>query len=519
MNYKKLFKSSIDILHLDTSNWELKLFTILNITKKRGQKVDFDEGSVVLLKILDIVEKLKCQTIIIEKDYLDRDYLEEYANFYCKSFESYSSRTHRLHFFKDYINFEDLEGLASKEYLGYSIVRPIDSYRSGRTILPPPYDDVKKSFIACKTEYYASLLGSNLKIIGTPFIQQDSNVNVCAQASMWIASYYMHQKYGYPRYYPPVITEFATKTISIGSPKQGLDPVQVVTALRDMGYRIACFDLNSSENSYTSINSVLIYSYIRSKFPVILVIETSPRIYHAICLVGYKYDFNSTSFSKDIFCANNIKYFYYQDDAVGPYRKLYKYSPNHSKKLNKKEAENFFSIKKNGRIVIVPMLKEISLQADEVYVRIPTLLDPKFLNTYIGKFLNEKGAIFSKEELSDLVCRFFIKASAEFKSTLPKEMDPYLTLIYKAMPLPKYIYILELTKKSLIKDSLREKKPCKIIGEIVLDSTADRNDSGTRSFLAIHICGRLIIREPRKPYDNISMPYWNPDEKSYSNEF
>ena len=515
MDFKKIFKN-IDILHLNTPNWILKLFAILGIIKKSESKIDFDKGSIVLFNILGIVEKLKCETIIIENNYLDRDYLEEYSNFYCKSFEPYSSRTHRLHFFKDYITYNNLEDLSSKEYLGYSIIRPIDSYRSGRTVLSPFYDDAKKSFIPCKTKYYASLLGSNLEVTGTPFIQQDSNVNVCAQASMWTASYYMHQKYGYPRYYPPEITYFATRNMAIGSPKQGLEPTQVVTALRDMGYQVACFDIDSSRDNYISLNSLLIYSYIRSKLPVILVLETSRCIYHAICLVGYKYDFNSISLSEDIFCANNIKYFYYQDDNEGPYRKLYKHNPKPSEKLSKEEAKNNFSIKKNGKIIIVPMPKEISLQADEVYGRIPALLNLKFLNTYIGKFLNKQEAIFSKGEIDNLVCHFFLKTSSEFKSTLPEEMNNYLKLLYKAMPLPKYIYILELTKKNLIEESLRENKPYKIIGEIILDSTADRNDTGPRSFLAIHLCGRLIIREPCKPHDNIRMPYWNPDEEPYT---
>ena len=522
MNFKKIYKNNIDIIRTNKPDWILRLFKELNIYRKIGNNdIDFEEGTIVLLNILDTVEKLGCKTIIIEKNYLDIDYLEEYSAFYCKSFESYPSKTQRLHFFKQSIpSYNKLKYLSSKGYLGYSVVRPIDSYRSGRTVLSPFYEDSKKSFIPCKTKYYAHLLGSDLEVIGTPFIQQDSNVNVCAQASIWMASYYMHQKYGYPRYYPPKITYLATRNMAIGSSRHGLTPVQVITALRDMGYQLVTFNINSSKDNYIYINTLLIYSYVSSGLPVILILDASEEIpeemYHAICLIGYKYDLDSESFPQDPFCENSIEYFYYQDDAVGPYQKLYKRQPKISKKRSEKEVKKIFSIEKNAKIAIVPMPKEISLQADDVYSRVPSLLNLKFLNYCIVEFLENKIAAFLKEEIDDLICHFYLKNSSNFKSTLPEEMNDRLKLLYEAMSLPKYIWIIELTKKNLISESLENNKPHKIIGEIIIDPTADRNDTGPKSFLAIHLHGRLIIRKPNKPDDDLIMPYFYPDEEPYT---
>jgi len=132
------------------------------------------------------------------------------------------------------------------------------------------------------------------------------------------------------------------------------------------------------------------------------------------------------------------------------------------------------------------------------------------------EFLKNKIAAFSKGKINNLICHFYLRTSSDFKSTLPEEMNDRLKLLYKAMSLPKYIWIIELTKKNLIRESLENDKPHKIIGEIIIDPTADRNDTGAKSFLAIHLYGRLIIRRPGKPNDDLIMPYFYPDEEPYT---
>lgn len=118
-----------------------------------------------------MVKKLGCKSVIIEKDYMDQDFLEEYSEFYCKSLEVYFSKTHHLHFFEEHITYDDFKDLSTKQYLGYSVVRPINSYRTGKTVIKSPYDDGNTRFTSCKTTFTTNLLGSNLKIQETPFIQ------------------------------------------------------------------------------------------------------------------------------------------------------------------------------------------------------------------------------------------------------------------------------------------------------------------------------------------------------------
>lgn len=501
MNLEEIFYN-IDILYTTNPEWKIQLFTKLRLIKTRGEEPYFDESVEVLSNILDMVKNLGCKSVIIEKDYMDQDFLEEYSEFYCKSFEVYSSKTQRLHFFEEHITYDDLKDLSTKQYLGYSVVRPINSYCTGKTVIKPPYDDGNTRFTYCKATFTTTLSGSNLKIQGTPFIQQDTNVNVCAQASMWMASYYLHQKYGCSRFYPPEITHLATRYMSVGPPRVGLNPIQIVTALRDMGYQVVKFSVNFSQ--YINEAILLISSYIKSELPAILVLKTLNG-YHAICVIGYSYKVDFSMSSKNLFCPNNIEHFYYQDDASGPYRILYKDNP----------PPRNFSIKDNVELIIVPLPKQITLQGNDVYERVPSLLDINFLNNtinYFQKFFEEEEVLyFSQYELQDLVCyQSYLRKSSDFKLSLPEEMSYSLRLIYKAMLMPKYIWVIELTKKDLVGSSLSKNR--KIIGEILIDSTADHNDTGTQSYLAIHLNGRMIVRKP----PDILWLYHDLDEKPYS---
>jgi len=42
---------------------------------------------------------LNANTVVIEEDYIDKDYLIDYANYYARSFKDYKKKTTRLHFF------------------------------------------------------------------------------------------------------------------------------------------------------------------------------------------------------------------------------------------------------------------------------------------------------------------------------------------------------------------------------------------------------------------------------------
>jgi len=54
---------------------------------------------------------LGAKTIVVENDYIDRDYLEDYAGYYVRCFECYERVCTRLHFFPTSFSKDEFEAL------------------------------------------------------------------------------------------------------------------------------------------------------------------------------------------------------------------------------------------------------------------------------------------------------------------------------------------------------------------------------------------------------------------------
>lgn len=82
------------------------------------------------------LKRLGTGTIVVEKEYVDRDYLEDFAAFYVRCFHAYSRCCRRLHFFSARFTgdaFErflrgecpDLVTTMKEGYLGFLVARPL----------------------------------------------------------------------------------------------------------------------------------------------------------------------------------------------------------------------------------------------------------------------------------------------------------------------------------------------------------------------------------------------------------
>src|SRR5436309_2577451 len=87
------------------------------------------------------------KTIIVEYNYTDGDYLEDFASYYVRCYEPYDRCCKRLHFFAEDLTPASLRSLVlgeaasdrahtlRKSYLGFLVARPLPSAIVGRTIL------------------------------------------------------------------------------------------------------------------------------------------------------------------------------------------------------------------------------------------------------------------------------------------------------------------------------------------------------------------------------------------------
>ena len=85
----------------------------------------------------DYFTKLDAKSIVVEKKYVDHDYLEDYAAYYVRCFERYERDTERLHFFS--IEFSEQQfyecltdsvaqlnqELLQEHYIGFVVVKPL----------------------------------------------------------------------------------------------------------------------------------------------------------------------------------------------------------------------------------------------------------------------------------------------------------------------------------------------------------------------------------------------------------
>jgi hypothetical protein len=145
-------------------------------------------------QIIAVVRASGCRTVVVENRYVDIDYRSEYSNFWSLKFHGQSSFTRRLHFFSADLDEKRLHELPDEPgYLGYSIIRPVEYGRVGRTVLRPPPELRKDATLALVSDR-VSLFGNDLSVTGVPFCQQDGEYLRCAHAAAWICHYVAHRR-------------------------------------------------------------------------------------------------------------------------------------------------------------------------------------------------------------------------------------------------------------------------------------------------------------------------------------
>jgi len=300
-------------------------------------------------------------TMVVEEDYVDRDYLDDYASYYVKCFQPYDRFCRRIHLFK---NFDKerfrryLEGVISadqvlknpkEDYIGFVVARPLPSAVIGRTVLRPPITAITeeeeqkgKPSIRCVRNYEANLKGMELSIKGLAFQEQDNVLAACATSALWSALQLSTKRYSYRAPNISEITLNATmyQSTSRPIPSGGLTVGQMCQAISAVGLVAEALEIYSREldekaKKYKWIYKLPFlaasYGYLRAGLPVVLAGKVEGLDYHAITLVGYDITDEEPNVNEmSIFDSkadahlrgSRITSFYAHDDQVAPYCKL-----------------------------------------------------------------------------------------------------------------------------------------------------------------------------------------------------
>lgn len=150
--------------------------------------------------IYHYLKDLGAKSVLLEREYIDRDYLEDYSRYYVKCFGNHGHKCARLHFFKKALTHKDVSNILSDEtkkqtrnglcssYLGFIVVKPLPKTFIGRTCLKQYSrlnDNVSRRSL--NREYPVDLFGISLSVKSIAFQEQDKVMSACATTSIWSA--------------------------------------------------------------------------------------------------------------------------------------------------------------------------------------------------------------------------------------------------------------------------------------------------------------------------------------------
>lgn len=301
--------------------------------------LEYLSDSLQLSYIKGYLAGLDVVSIIVEANYFDRDYLDEFSAFYSKSARGYTNICKRLHFFNTELNTQDLhEALGGnnnklqKGYLGFLVLRPLEQTPFGRTVLSwyPNTDERSERITPVLREYISNILGLQLKVKGIPWQQQDRGVSACATVALWSM---FHSSAFDANHSIPTTVEITKNALGVSSgnrafPSQGLSIVELKEAIyaQNLSPKILMptkYDKNSQTAGFSvEYMASMCAANIRSGYPVLLVGDythaTSPQ-QHAICCIGFREqeqkpkEEGSSSTMDD-----ETRIFYIHDDNIGP---------------------------------------------------------------------------------------------------------------------------------------------------------------------------------------------------------
>lgn len=199
---------------------------------------------------------LSCKTILIEGDYTERNFLEDYAAYYVRCFEPYSRICTRLHFFREALDrdkvskaiLDDDAAALQASYLGFIVVKPLPLTVVGRTCLVAPAAHDGRAFPPTKVQH-VDLYGLRLDVETLPFQEQDREVAACASSALWTMLHSTAHQFHHAKPSPVEITKAATAHARVNGRTfpngDGLNTLQIADAIRSVGLEPSVLTVSS----------------------------------------------------------------------------------------------------------------------------------------------------------------------------------------------------------------------------------------------------------------------------------
>jgi len=509
---------AVSAVLLDAAGW-----TQIEGTLQAGQANPNIAGNIV-----DHLRALKAGSVLIEDEYLDRDFTEAFAAYYARLFKRHIKLCRRLHFFRGdlsaVVNAPTAALMATglqgrqQDYLGFVILRPIHEAPLSQAVLVPPDAPAgQESHPLVRAKYKIHILGAEFIVRAFPMTQQDQRIGACAQAAIWSAARHFHTRHKGPWISTVGITEAAmmresesvASTIPNGSEFLSLNGM--VSALRAAGRKPLTYAANFAPNQPPTWQHIrpadVINRYVDSGIPVIVGLgNMGSDIGHAVVASGQVFDLQAPVGplpprpTRAEFCAA----FYVNDDQQGPNRRM-PLAPG------KAGGETPYNVSEHVQFLIIPLPDKVFVPAEKAEAFAWDLL-----RRYAVEWLQIKqnyaadmgtsvaaGDAFTQQLAGNtVIARTYLTYGWKYKHRLLRNRLTDAThALARATELPRYVWVTEFG--TLASFSAVDKYQRRISAHCVVDATA--KSMGDDSRLFFHAPGVAIGRShdlanPNGPY-------------------
>jgi hypothetical protein len=365
--------------------------------------------------------------VLIEENYVDKDYRSTYYNFYAAKGQRYRSDCVRLHFFDETVSFDDKNSkLACADqrlgdhYFGYMVLRPTGIATIGRSVVSPDVRSGASRFIIT-AQHKVHVLGYKLLIEGFPSMDQHVDIAVCAHAACWsILSHYSERHTTYREYLTHDITTMAHEFNPGGLiPSRGLQVSHAERVFQKAGtFPIVVARRLASDPSFPR----QLIAYVESGFPLFAAMHGRQ---HAIAVVGYDWR-SPTPLTPGLrYAWDEVQSLSVVDDNQLPYLTI----PVSG------AAPHYTADAIDAFIVALP--EKIFYPADAVDRLAPTLF--------------KIGATVGLPPVDETIIRYFITTGSAFRHFVrghESEFDPKLVQTVMNLPFAQFIWIVEFATKA-----------------------------------------------------------------------
>ncbi len=406
--------------------------------------------------------------VLIESPYTDKVYRDSYYTYFSSKLGYYNKDCIRLSFFNgeivtDHFTNEKSYAELQARYLGFMILRPTDPKIVGRSAISPKA--VKGNNFLCVTAPIKATANSlKFSVNAFPHSSQDTETITCAETTLWAIMEYFGNKY--PEYKPVLPSQIINALRRVSSerqvPSKGLNIQQMAFALKEFGFGTKVYALNEfGQDEFNRLFS----TYVESGIPLIVAMENrryKGNIAHALLCIGHERlaasDIDSLSETKE------------SNPGVQDQIKKQKVRLFDNDDVNKRFVfidDNLPAYQLNKLSSPAAHYPETSWHNCEISYFIAPLYPKIYLEAFEAKNLFKKILLdFFLVNDEEIFIRFFLTSSRSFKHSLSLDpsFDPVIKEMILATPMPKFLWIGEISTKALVKQQ-------KANGLVIIDAT------------------------------------------------